>query len=61
VLAGDRAADLHAKLEDAAAELLGAMQFARLVRIEQDQRMQVAVAGVEHIRDRQFIFRRQLR
>ena len=52
VLAGDGAADFHAQLQDAAAEFLGALQFAWLVGVEQDQRMQVAVAGMEHVGDR---------
>ena len=49
VLAGDGAADLDAQLEDLAAERLGALQLVRVVGVEQDQRMQVAVAGVEHV------------
>src|ERR1044072_2948225 len=53
VLAGEHAADLDAELEDLGAELLGALQFARLVGIIEDQRMQVAVAGVKHIGDAQ--------
>ncbi len=49
MLAGDGAADLHAQLQDLGAEMLGAVEFAGLVGVEQDQRMQVAVAGMEHV------------
>ena len=49
VLAGHRAADLDAELEDAVAELDRLLRLAGLVRVEEDQRMQVAVAGVEHV------------
>src|SRR5512134_3978984 len=55
VLAGDRAADLDALLEHLAGELLGAMQLVRVVRVEQDQRVQVAVAGVEDVRAAQAV------
>src|SRR5579862_5325950 len=58
VLAGDRAADIDAKLEDAIAELDGAFTIAGLVRVEQDQRMQIAVSGVEHVRAWQPVFAR---
>lgn len=51
VLSGDGAANLHAQLQDAATEFLGAFQLARFVAIEQDQRMQIAVAGVKHVRN----------
>jgi hypothetical protein len=53
VLAGQHAADLDAELEDVGAERLGALQLARLVGVVEDQRMQVAVAGVEHVGDAQ--------
>ena len=49
VLAGDRAAHVDAQLEDLGAEVLGALELAAVVRVEQDQRMQVAVARVEHV------------
>src|SRR5512141_18860 len=50
VLAGDRAADLDAELQDRGAERLGALGLALGDRVEQDQGMQVAVARVEHVR-----------
>ena len=51
VLAGQHAADLDAELQDLGAEMLGALQFARLVGVVEDQRMQIAVAGMEHVGD----------
>ena len=56
VFAGDGAADLDAEFEDAAAEVLGLFQFARHVGVEQDERMQIAVAGMEHVGDAQAAF-----
>src|SRR6476661_7377094 len=53
MLAGDRPADVDAQLQDAITELDRAVLVAGLVRVEQDQRMQVAVAGVEDVRARQ--------
>src|SRR5205814_8473222 len=47
------APDLDAELQDLRPELLGPLQLARLVGVVQDQRMQVAVAGVKHIGDAQ--------
>jgi hypothetical protein len=55
VLAGQHAADLDAQPQDIGAELLGLLQFARLVGIVEDQRMQVAVAGVEDVGDAQAV------
>jgi len=49
VLAGDRAAHRDAGLQDVGAELLAPVQLVGIVGIEQDQRMQVAVAGMEHV------------
>src|SRR5439155_21790848 len=49
VLAGDRAACRDARLEDLETRLLHALELA-LLR-EQDEGMEVAVAGVEHGRD----------
>src|SRR5690349_20982770 len=53
VLARDRPADVDAQLQDSIAELDGALLVAGLVRVEQDQRMQVAITSVEHVRARQ--------
>ncbi len=60
VLAGDGAADLDAQLQDLAAELLGPLQLARVVGVVEDQRVQVAVAGVEHVGHRQAVLLGQL-
>src|SRR4051794_33535521 len=51
VLAGDRAARLHAGEDDLAGELLGALGLAGRVTVVADERVQVAVAGVEDIAD----------
>src|SRR6185437_2399738 len=48
VLPGDRSAELHAQLEDLRPETIRALPLAAAVGIEQDQRMQVAVAGMEY-------------
>src|SRR6516165_10890829 len=42
---------LDAELEDLRPEPLGALKLARLVGIVEDERMQVAVSGVEHVGD----------
>src|SRR5215212_4343478 len=49
VLARQHAADLDAELEDVGAERLRAVQLAQLVGVVEDERVQVAVAGVEHV------------
>ena len=49
VLAGDGAAHRHAEFEDLGAEGFGALQLVGVVGVEQDQRMQVAVAGMEDV------------
>ena len=59
VLAGDRAADLDADLEDAAAELLRALELAGLARVVEDARMDVAVARVEDVRDHHAVLLRE--
>src|SRR5689334_15002013 len=50
VLAGEHAADLHAKPEDICAEALGAVELVGIVGVEQNKRMKIAVAGMEDIR-----------
>src|SRR5439155_16945874 len=60
VLAGDRASNFDAKLEDRRAECLGARDLAFRVRVVEDERMQVAVAGVEHVGAAQSELHRQL-
>src|SRR5436853_526040 len=47
VLAGDRAADRHALLQHLGRELLGAMELVGAVGVEQDERVQIAVPGME--------------
>ena len=47
-------------LQDVGAERLRPLELARLVGIVQDQRMQIAVAGVEHVGDAQPVLLRQL-
>jgi hypothetical protein len=49
VLAGDGAAHRDAGLQDVGAEQLAAVQLVGVVGVEQDQRVQVAVAGVEDV------------
>jgi len=56
VFARDGAADFDAQFENPAAETLGLVQFARLVGVEQDQRVEVAIAGVEHVGDGKPVF-----
>ena len=60
VLAGQHAAHLDAQPQDLGAERLGALQLAGLVGVVQDQRMQVAVAGVEDVGDAQAVLLRHL-
>src|SRR3984957_16086987 len=55
VFAGDRAAELDAEFENVRTETVGAFPFARPIRVEQDQRMQIAVARVENIHAAQSI------
>src|SRR5690348_355331 len=49
VLAGDGTAESHAELEDLDAEVLGALPLAFLVGVEEDERVEVAVAGVKYV------------
>ena len=53
VLAGQHAADLDAEPQDVGAECLGALDLARLVGVVEDQRVQIAVAGMKDIGDAQ--------
>ncbi len=55
VLAGDGAAHLHAGLEDVGAKQLGAVQLIAVVGVKQDQRMQVAIAGMKDIAATQLV------
>ena len=60
VLAGQHAADLDAEPQDVGAESLGRLELARLVGVIEDQRMQIAVAGMEDVGDAQPVLLRQL-
>ena len=53
MLAGEHAADLDAELEDIRAECLRSLELARLVGVVENQRVQIAVAGVEDVGDAQ--------
>ena len=57
MLAGEAAADLDAELEDGVARFLRLLQFAGFVDVEQDERVQVAVARMEHVGDAQAVAR----
>ena len=61
VLAGNDATHLDAKFQDTRTECLGTFQFAGFVGIVEDQRVKVAVTGVEYIRNREAVFFRPLR
>ena len=60
VLAGQHAADLDAEPQDVGAERLGALDLARLVGVVEDQRMEIAVAGMKHIGDAEPVLLRQV-
>src|SRR5579862_10071441 len=60
VLAAQNAADLDAIAHDIGAAGLGGLELARLVRIVEDERMEIAVAGVKDIGDAQPVLRREL-
>src|SRR5271170_1696231 len=51
MLAGEHAADLDAQLEDVGPKRLGALQLPRLIGIVKDKRVEIAVAGMEHVGD----------
>src|SRR4029079_4744831 len=53
VLAGEHTAHLHAQAQDGCSERLRPLQLSRHVRIEKDQRRQIAIARMEHVRDAQ--------
>ena len=50
---GDAAAGGHAQFQNPAADLLGQLKLPGLVGIEQDQRVHVAVTGMEDIGHRE--------
>ena len=53
VLPGQRATDVHADLEDRLGELLRALRLALVAAVVEDERVEVAVAGVEDVADAQ--------
>ena len=53
MLSGEHAAGRDARGEDLVACTVHAFPDARLARVEHDERMQVAVAGVEHVHHRE--------
>ena len=55
MLAGQNAAHPDAEAQDFGAEFLGFFQFARRIGVIEDQRMQVAVAGVKYVGDGQAV------
>lgn len=56
MFAGQDTADFDAELQDFRTEFLGAFQFARLVGVIHDQRVEIAVAGVEDIGNPKSVF-----
>ena len=48
------------KLKNLAANGLGTLQFTFLVGVEQDQRMHIAIAGVEHVGYAQIVLGREV-
>lgn len=60
MLAGEAATRVDAKLQDIVPGSLGARRILRVVDVVQDQRMHVAVAGVEDIGDAQAVARDDL-
>src|ERR1700704_952874 len=56
MFAGKYTTEFDAAAQDIGAERLGLVHLTGLVGIVQDQRMQIAVAGVKHIGDAQAVF-----
>ena len=56
MFAGQHAAEFDADPQDIGAEGLGPLHLAGLVGVVEDQRMQIAVAGMKHIGDAQTVF-----
>jgi len=49
MLTGNRAADPNAQLQNLSAQCLGAFKLARFSGIVQNERVQIAVAGMKHV------------
>ena len=60
MLAGQDAAEFDAYAQDVGAERFRPLHLARLVGIVEDQRMQIAVAGVKHVGDGKIVFFREI-
>jgi len=59
VLARQRTPSFNAKSEDVGTEGLGPLDLVGLIGIIKDQRVKIAVASVEHVRDREPVLFRQ--
>ena len=59
VLTGQHATDLDAELEDIGTKGLGTLDLAGLVGVIENKWMEVAVAGMEDVRDREPVLLRQ--
>ena len=59
VLAGKHSTDFDAELEDIGTKGLGTLDLAGLVGVVEDKRMEIAVAGMEDVRDREPVLLRQ--
>ena len=57
VLAGQAAAELDAQLQDLEARDIGALQLGLVVGVVEDQRVQIAVARMEDVGDREPVAR----
>src|SRR5439155_21530952 len=55
MLAGQHAADLDAQPQDVGAELLGALELARPIGVVEDERVEIAVAGMKDVGDAQLV------
>src|SRR6516225_2422484 len=60
MLAGEDAAHLDAEPEDVGTEILGLLELTGLVGVVEDERMQIAVARVEDVGDREAVLRGEL-
>src|SRR5690606_35922878 len=60
MFAGQYAADVDAQLQYFVSERFRVLEFARDVGVVEDQRMKVAVAGMEYVRDPQVMLGRKL-
>ena len=61
VLTRNSAAIFNTKLQNIGGKLLGALELARNIRVEQNQRVQIAVTGMKYIRATQLVLQGKLR